>query len=171
MTLFLMCIKIFFSRILDVSLGTLRMIYTVQGSKRTASVIGFFEVLIWFLVVRNAFNSSESGLILAVAYAGGYAAGTYTGGFLADKFIKGTVDVQVVTAGRDDALIEAIHREGFAVSAVNVNESEFSGEKYMLFAEVNASSLEQFRQVVYEYEPGAFITVHETKHVYNGFIK
>lgn len=34
---------IFFARILDVSLGTLRTIYVVRGVRRVAPIIGFFE--------------------------------------------------------------------------------------------------------------------------------
>ena len=46
MELFILCVKIFFVRILDVSLGTVRMIITVKGNKLVASLIGFFEILV-----------------------------------------------------------------------------------------------------------------------------
>ena len=171
MTLFLMCIKIFFCRVLDVSLATLRTILTVKGKRLMAALAGFFEVMIWFLVVRNAFNSSESGIVLAIAYAGGFAAGTYIGGLVAKKVIKGTVDVHIVTSGHNDELFSAIRSRGYAVTTVNVNSSEFGGEKYMGFAEVKTSNLEDFKKIVYQYDPGAFISVQETTYVHNGFIK
>ena len=171
MTLLLMCLKIFFCRILDVSLGTIRTILTVKGKPVFAALSGFLEVMIWFLVVRNAFNSDESGIILAIAYAGGFAAGTYIGGLLASKVIKGTVDVRIVTSDKNAELFAAIRRAGFAVSTVNVNPSEFAGEKYMGFAEIKASHLEKFKKLIYDYDPQAFVSVRETKYVHNGFIK
>ncbi len=168
-TLFLLCLKIFFCRILDVSLMTLRTILTVKGKKLMAALAGFFEVMIWFLVVRNALSSNESGIALAIAYAAGFATGTYIGGLIAKRVIKGTVDVHIVTSNSE--LFSEIRSKGYAVTTVNVNSSEFGGEKYMGFAEVKTSNLEDFKKIVYQYDPGAFISVQETTYVHNGFIK
>ena len=169
-TLYL-CFKIFFARILDVSLGTVRTLFTVKGQRKAASLIGFVEIMVWFLVVRSAFNSDEAGLLLAVFYAGGYAVGTYIGSGIAARLIKGTVTVQVVTSSRDDSVTDAIRSAGYALTVLNVNASEYGAEKYMFFAEISASSLEDFKALVYSLDPRAFITVQETKYVYNGFIK
>ena len=65
-TLFL-CFKIFFVRIIDVSLGTARTIIMVRGKGLIASIIGFFEVFVWFLIVREALNTTESGLFIAIS--------------------------------------------------------------------------------------------------------
>ena len=167
----ILCFKIFFSRILDVSLGTLCTIFTVKGKSKTASLIGFVQIMIWFLAVRTAFNSSEGGLLLAIFYAGGYAVGTYVGGILAKKLIKGTANVQIVSSTKDDKLVNAIRDAGFGISVVNVNPSQFGGEKYMIFAEVDTKRIEELRSLIYSIDSKAFITVQETQIVYNGFIK
>ena len=167
----ILCLKIFFSRILDVSLGTLCTIFTVKGKSKTASLIGFVQIMIWFLAVRTAFNSSEGGLLLAIFYAGGYAVGTYVGGILAKKLINGTANVQIVSSTKDDKLVNAIRDAGFGISVVNVNPSQFGGEKYMIFAEVDTKRIEELRSLIYSIDSKAFITVQETKIVYNGFIK
>ena len=145
-----LCLKIFFARILDVSLATVRTMLTVKGKSKTAACVGFVEIIIWFLVVRTAFNSDEAGIILAIAYAGGFAAGTFIGGFISSKFIKGTVTVQIVTSGKDDELISAIRSAGFAVTVVDVNESEYSGERYMLFSQIASDRLDEFKALVNE---------------------
>ena len=53
MEILLLCIKIFFVRVLDVALGTVRMLFTVKGKRFVASTIGFIEMLIWFLIVKK----------------------------------------------------------------------------------------------------------------------
>ncbi|MBR3354688.1 MAG: DUF2179 domain-containing protein [Oscillospiraceae bacterium] len=171
LSLLFLCLKIFFARILDVSLATVRTMLTVKGKSKTAACVGFIEIIIWFLVVRTAFNSDEAGIILAIAYAGGFATGTYIGGLISSKFIKGTVTVQIVTSGKDDALIAAIRNAGFAVTVVNVNESEYSGERYMLFSQIASDRLDEFKALINEKDDKAFIIVQESKYVYNGFIK
>ena len=105
MELLLLCVKIFFVRIFDVSLGTVRMIVTVKGKTWLASLIGFIEVLIWFLVVKEALNTDSTSIFVALSYAGGYATGTLVGGFLSKRFISGNLGVQVVLSNRDDEII------------------------------------------------------------------
>ena len=56
MELFILCLKIFFVRIIDVSMGTFRTIITVKGNRIAATMISFFETLIWFLVVQKLVN-------------------------------------------------------------------------------------------------------------------
>ncbi len=167
----LLCLKIFFARVLDVSLGTIRTLFTVRGKRKVAALIGFIEIMVWFLAVRTAFNSSEAGLLLAVFYAGGFATGTYVGSLIASRLIKGTVTVQAVTSARDDRVLEQIRAAGYALTVVNVNPSEYGPEKYMFFAEIAGDNLNEFKNLVYSLDPGAFIKVQETKYVYNGFIK
>ena len=114
----LLCAEIFFCRILDVSCSTLRTVLTVKEKTLYAALVGFFEASIWFLVVRQALASNMTGLEIAVAYGGGFAAGTFIGGTIARRFIRSNIVVQVVTTERNDELLHHIHDAGFAVKEV-----------------------------------------------------
>ena len=105
MELFILCLKVFFVRIIDVSMGTCRTIVTVKGKKLLASLIGFFEVFIWFIVVKEALNTNSTSIFIALSYAGGYATGTFIGSAVSEKLIKGNFGVQVITSKRDDELV------------------------------------------------------------------
>jgi len=170
--LILLCLQIFFSRIIDVSLGTIRTILTVRGRLLFAAIIGFIEVTIWFLVVNSAIRSDEGGIALTLSFAAGFAAGTYIGGILANKFIDSIINVQVITSSRDDQLVASIRAAGFAVSVLNVNSSEFSTEeKYLLMIEIKSDMFKKLKKIIYEVDPTAFIMARETKFVQNGFLK
>jgi uncharacterized protein YebE (UPF0316 family) len=171
MTLFLLCAQVFACRIVDVSLGTVRTILTVKDKIAAASAIGFVEVFVWFVIVRTALDSGEDSLWVAIAYAGGFAAGTYAGGKLAGKFLKGILNVQIVTSTKDDSLVQNIRDAGFAVSVLNVNSSQFGDEKYMLVIEIRSEKLQKLKKTVYSQDPGAFFMVRETKYIQNGFFK
>ena len=164
------CVKIFFCRIMDVSLGTVRTILTVRGKTFLAAVIGFAEVFLWYIVVKDALSASGPVLPIAVAYAGGYATGTYIGGKLADGLIKGSVVVQVITTGRDDAVVGKIREAGFALAVVDVNSSEYSGERYMLISHVDKTLLKSFEDLVKQLDPGAFIFVQDSKGSIGGYV-
>ena len=67
MTLLYLCIKIFCGRLIDVTLSTLQTMFLVKGKKGLATIFGFIDVFIWFLVVREALNTDiESPGTLAV---------------------------------------------------------------------------------------------------------
>ena len=54
MELLFLCIKVFLGRMVDVSLSTLQTMYLFKGKRNLATIVGFIDVLIWFLVVREA---------------------------------------------------------------------------------------------------------------------
>jgi len=173
MELFLLCIKIFCCRIIDVSLATMRTIVTVKGKPLIAALIGFVETTIWFLIVREAllFAGNNSNWVVAIAYAGGFASGTFLGGILAKKFINENITVQIVTSGKYDSMLEEIRDAGYAITVLDINTSKFGKKKYMLFCEIKNSQLNEFKSLIYALDKKAFIMVQETKYVYNGFLK
>ena len=171
MELLLLCIKIFCVRILDVSLGTVRTIITVKGRNLLASMVGFIEVFIWFLIVREALNTDNTSIFIAISYSLGFAAGTYIGGVLSDKFISGTLGVQVVTSKKDDNMIKVLRSEGYGVSVVDVKGKDDAQEKYMLFIEIDKKNISHLKNIIKSLDSKSFIVVNETKYVQNGYFK
>lgn len=75
---------IFVSRLADVSLATLRHIFVSKGYKTLVPILGFFEVLIWLIAIRQIFNNVDN-IACYLAWAGGFSAGTYLGMYLEEK--------------------------------------------------------------------------------------
>lgn len=169
MDIFILCIKIFFVRILDVSLGTLRTIITIKGKALVASVVGFIEVFVWFLIVREALNTDITSIWIAISYSLGFAAGTYIGSILSSKFIKGNFSLQVITDNY--SIVDIIRKNGYGVSVLDVEGHNKEAEKYMLLIEITNDKLHEIRDLIKALDPNAFIVVTETKYVQNGFFK
>ena len=72
----LLCLKIFFARLLDVTLGTFRTIILVKGKTLIAAFLAFAEILIWFLVAKEALVNTNNNFIIPIFYALGYTTGT-----------------------------------------------------------------------------------------------
>ena len=170
MELFLLCLKIFFARIIDVTLGTLRMIHTVKGKTLTAGIIAFIEVFIWFIIAREALNNAVSSIWIAVAYSGGYASGTILGSFISNKFINSIISVEVITNKATPENIEKIKQEGFGVSVVDTKDKE-EQDKAILFITLNSRRLEELKRILRHVDRQAFMVVNESKVVQNGYIK
>ena len=170
MTLFLLCMKIFIARVVDVSLATFVTILNVKGEKIKATIIGFIDVIIWFVVVKEALNTKLESIWIALSYAGGYAAGTFIGGTLSNFLIKGKISVQVILNYLALEETEKIREAGFAVSLIECTGKENS-KKSMLFIEVDKKQLNDLKKKIKEIDKNAFIVVNETKYVENGFFK
>ena len=167
MTLFLMCIKIFFARLIDVSLGTFRTINTVKGRDLIAALIGIVEITVWFLVVKEALNTDNNSILIVISYAFGFAVGTYIGGKISKVFIKSNLEVQVILSNKDDSIVEKIRKSGYGVTAIEVKGVKDS--KYMLYIQIRNNTLEKLKNIVRKLDNKAFIVVNETKYVENGY--
>lgn len=169
MELFLLCIKIFFVRIIDVSLGTIRTIVTVKDKKLVASFIGFIEVFVWFVIVKEALNTDETSIFVAISYALGFATGTYIGSYLSNRYIKGNFGVQIITSNLN--LIKNLRSIGYAVSVIDVKGHNEEIEKFMLFIEIDKNDFTNLKDFIKLYDKKAFIVVNETKYVQNGYFQ
>lgn len=165
-----LCLVIFFGRIIDVSLGTIRTIMNVRGNKLLAAVIGFIEALLWFLVVSEAMNTDETSILIAIFYAGGFAAGTYIGGLMVKLLIPSNYLVQVITSNRDSALLQAIGDAGFSMTVSDVYGRDHISEKYLLFIYVDGKYLKKLKHTIVKYDSKAFISISEGKASLNGTI-
>lgn len=171
MSILFLCLKIFFVRIIDVTLGTLRTIITVKDRIFLASVIGFFEVLVWFLIAKEALDTASSSVLVGVFYALGFACGTYIGGKFSRRFIKGNLTVQVITVNASSRWLDALRRNGFAVSVMDINQKEGMPDKYMFFIEINKKDFNKLYSLIKEFDKNAFIVVNESKTVINGYFQ
>ena len=171
MELLFLCLKIFVVRILDVSMGTIRTIITVKGRRMLASMVGFVEVFIWFLIVREALNTTETSIWIAVSYSLGFATGTYIGSLLSDIFISGTLGLQIITSKDDQELVRVLRENGYAVTVIDVRGMEEDKGKFMLMIEIDKKKINHLKSLIKKLDPKAFIIVNETKYVQNGYFK
>ena len=170
MELFIMCLKIFFARIIDVSLGTVRTIMVVKGKSVVAAMVGFLEATIWFLVVKDALNSAFNSPWIIVSYAGGFASGTFLGGLLSSRFIRAKLNVQIIVDSSKSELIDLLRDNSFAVSVVSAKGYQDSN-KLLLLVEINDDRLETLEELVKKCDEKAFMIVNETKYVQNGYFR
>lgn len=167
--LLISCITIFFGRILEVSIGTVRQILTVREKTLPASLLAFCEVFVWYMIVRNALAVEGPVLVVAASYAGGFASGTFIGSMIAKNLLKSDVVVRVITSNRDDTIPHLLREKGYGIAVLNVNSSEFSPERYLIMTNVDKKKLKRFEAAVLELDPKAFVLVEDTKNYIGGY--
>lgn len=111
----LTCIAVFFARIIDVSVGTIRIISIVQGRIKTAFVLGFIEVSIWILVISTVMDQIKKSPIIAVFYALGYASGNVVGIMIEKRFSIGNALLRIVFFEKGKIVAELLRAHGYQV--------------------------------------------------------
>jgi uncharacterized protein YebE (UPF0316 family) len=106
---------VFFARIADVSLGTLRTIAVVRGRGLVASVLGFFEVSIWIAVITKVMQSLDSPWNM-VGWALGFAAGNAVGIQIERRLALGHLVVRILSRDKGTAVAAALRALGQRVT-------------------------------------------------------
>ncbi len=158
-------ILIFLSRIADVSIGTVRVILVTMRLKYLAPLAGFFEVLIWILVMSQIMQNLTSP-ICYVAYAGGFATGNFVGIMIAEKLSIGMVLVRVILPVRADGLIDRLRERRYGVTCLDGQGA--TGPVQMVFTIVPRREIQAVIDLVKESHPGAFYSVEEVDFVERG---
>ncbi len=167
--MFITCIKIFLARIIDVSLGTIRTVLVVKERRLLPAVIAFFEVLIWFLVAREALSTDLDSWLIPIFYSAGYATGTYLGGIISNKYVKGVIGVQVITKSEvAKKMLNEIRKKGFGVSVLDLKNPQDNIKKNMLIIQVDKAKLKILTKIIRTNDPDAFVVINETKYIQNG---
>lgn len=151
-------LMIFCLRILDVSLGTLRIGMIVRGRRSTAAVLSFFESIIWLLAASKVLSSLEHPIQM-VGYAGGYAAGTLVGSSIENWLAIGKVVMRAfVPVGAPD-VASALRQAGYYVTALNGSGRD--GDVKVLFSVIDRKKAPEVLALVEETYPKAFVTIEE----------
>ena len=140
-------------RVMDVSLGTLRMLFIVQGRRLVAATLGFFEILIWVVVVSSVVTNLDRPMYF-VAYAAGFSLGTWIGMSIEAHIASGRQVVRVFTQmGAKTA--EALRARGYVVT--EFTGKGMSGHVDMLFLETSRRSVaREVIPLVRELDPEAY---------------
>ena len=150
------------ARVIDVSIGTMKIILISRGNKFLAPILGFFEVLVWLLAVTQIFQNLNNW-VCYFGYAFGFATGSYVGIKIEEKLALGVQLIRIVTRKDAGKLIEALRQKGFGVTVVPAEGS--SGEVGILYSVINRKSISSYVEIIKKYNPKAFYTFEDIRFV------
>lgn len=153
-------ILIFLSRIVDVSLGTLRIILVARDLRIYATVIGFVEVLVWLLAIGQIM-SNLTDWVNYVAYSAGFASGTFVGMTIERRLSIGKVIVRAIVPFNAEELINGLIKRRYRFTYTDAHGS--SGPVKIIFTVVNRANLTKIIAAIREFDPGAFFTVEDVR--------
>lgn len=156
---------IFCARLIDVSLATLRIIFLSRGKKYLPPVLGFFEILIWILAIGQIFKHLNNP-VTYVAYAGGFAVGSFLGIIIENRIALGMQVVRIILKNSVDTLLRELTNSGFGITVVN-GEGK-TGPVKIIFTVIKRRNLPQLLQLLRRDYPKAFFSVEDIRMVEEG---
>lgn len=156
---------IFVSRIFDVSLGTIRIIFVSSRNKMLAPILGFFEVLIWVVAISQIMQNLNN-VICFVAYAAGFSTGTFVGIMLEEKLALGTLVVRIILVKNECKLIERLTGEGFGVTSLDAKGA--NGYVKLIYTVIKRKDLMRVEEIINKCNSRSFYSIEEARTVREG---
>ncbi|WP_020677056.1 DUF2179 domain-containing protein [Geopsychrobacter electrodiphilus] len=161
-SLIILPFAIFFARIIDVSIGTLRIIFLTRGLKYLAGLLGFFESLVWILAISQVMQNLNDW-VAYLAYACGFAAGNIVGIWFEERIAMGNLIVRVITRLEADELVIKLRDNGFSATAIDAEGEE--GPVKAIFVIIKRKMLTEVLALIRQYNPKAFYTIEDVRFV------
>ena len=157
---------IFFLRVTDMSLDTLRVLFVIRGRKPLAWFLGFFQSALWVVAVTSVLSNLEN-LFNLVGYAGGFATGNVVGMLIEERLAIGFSHIRVISSRRGSAITEAIRQAGHAVTEIPARGKD--GTVSVLNCSVKRRQVRAVQKSIAEIDPDAFVTVEDIRPIHRGY--
>ena len=144
MELALGLLAIFMLRVVDVSLGVIRIVTVMRGRVWLAGLLGFFESLMWVTAASLVFANLDDP-IRVVFFAGGFATGTI---------------VRIVAPIETPQVAHALRGYGFRATVINAEGMQ--GEVRITFLVVRRRRIREVMRIIGMVNPEAMVTVEHT---------
>lgn len=153
------CLLIVLARIGDVSLGTVRTVAVINGRRYLAVGLGFFEVLIWILIVSRVVTTATSNPVYAIAYAGGFAMGNFIGITLERWLAFGQQVVRIFT--RVPGVAPALRDDHYGVTIFRGEGRD--GPIDQLFVQVDRKRVQELVAAARRLDPTCYYVVDDVR--------
>ena len=157
---FLLPFLIFFGRIIDVTLGTLRIIFVSKGERYIAPVIGFFEVFIWIVIISQILSRAND-LVAYLSYAAGYATGNFVGILIEQRIAFGVVMCRVYTRGIGKDLVALLSQKGYGATVIHGTGSV--GDIDIIETVVDRKRMKEVARIFEEFDPNIFYVAEDVR--------
>ncbi len=159
---------IFFVKIFEVSLMTIRTVLMTKGEKLYATLLGFVEISIWIYLVGTVLTGIEDDPLRMLAYALGFAIGIFAGSTLEEILGVGLVTIHVIANVSDGMLIAMKLREHGAAVTNLKGEGRDAG-KSVLMIHIKRRKKSEILELIRETNPNVFINIYDVKNLTGGY--
>ena len=165
---YLIYILILVAKVIEISIGTTRIVLITRGERLLGAILGFFEVLIWVVLVSTVLKDITSDPIKVVIYALGFAIGNFVGSIFEQKLGIGNVRIEAIVKevhGQD--LVKKIRDKGYAVTVLQGEGMNYARD--VLIMNIPRKKSKEVVDMIKSLQYNVVITVTDIKPVFGGY--
>ena len=160
---------ILFSKIIEVTLSTLRIILINKGYRREGTLLSFAEVLLWVFVASRVIMGIAEAPIKGIAYSIGFSIGVYLGSRLEGIIAMGRVLIETIVSRENAASITGSLREkGYGVTTMDAQGRDSQKTVLLIFA--NRRGKEEIISEIHRLDGSAMIVTNDVTTLHGGTI-
>lgn len=159
-------VLIFVARMSDVTLATMRNIFISKGFRKIVPFIGFFEVLIWLIAMKQVMTYANNWFSY-FAWAFGFAMGTVVGMRIEEKLALGTQVLRIITNQDSMELAEALRNARHGITTVDAQGA--FGPVKMIFTVVQRKHVKDVIVLIEKHCPSAFYSIEDVRTSEHGY--
>ncbi|HEU4318655.1 MAG TPA: DUF5698 domain-containing protein [Acidimicrobiia bacterium] len=149
-------------RTLDVGISTVRIVVLGRGRRGLAAGLGFVEAIVWVVAVARVLDGIDDPARM-VAFAAGFALGTYLGSKVEEWLAIGQCVIRIVAPVDSQQVAPRLRDLGFGATVFNGDGMD--GEVRLTFCVVDRRQLTKVKRLISEVNPYAYVTVDDTASV------
>jgi len=161
-------LAIFFARLVDVSMGTMRQILIIRGRRGIASVSAFFEIMIWILAISRVITQLDK-IYYMIAFALGFASGNYLGSYIEERIALGYMFAYIVPKKRSHDLAHKLREAGFGVTLIHG--IGLKGPEPVYNVLFRRRDTQRLLDVIKKYDRNAFYTLMDVRAERGGYVR
>lgn len=159
---------IFFGKILEVGIATVRIVLITKGEKLVGSLIAFVEVTLWVVLAVTILDDVLGDPLRVVVYALAFALGNYAGTIVEDKLAIGTMRVEaIVKKIHGKAIARSLREMGFGVTASDAYGRDERREIHIMH--IPRKRLDETIRFLKSYDEQVMVTATDIRPVYGGY--
>ena len=161
MNILIAALSIFLLRLLDQTLGTLRILYVNKGKPLFGAILGFIESAIWIVAISQVIQDLNDPFLI-FGYALGFAAGTIMGSYIENTIAIGDIVVRIFVPKDSDSekVAEELRINGLGVTIINGEGMQ--GEVTIAWCVTPRKRLKEVMKIVSVITPDAYVTTEPT---------
>ena len=161
---------IFFGKILEVTVSTIRMVLINRGERVKGTMVAFFDSVLWLLITGTVLDGFQDDPMRMVVFALAFAVGNYMGSWFEDKLAFGLSSVQVIVPEGPQSveLADSLRKDNFAVTVVKGTGR--NGNRDILMLHLKRKRIAEAVTLVNTTLPGAVVVVNDSKIISGGYI-
>lgn len=157
---------IFFTRVLNMALDTIRMLTVVRGMRSITWILGILQTMLFVVALGSVLNDLNNPLKIT-AYAVGFATGNVIGMMIEKRLAFGFVNMTIISSLRGQELAEKLRSQGHAVTEIPARGKDGSVE--ILECSLQRKFATEVQKTVLECDPSAFITSRDIQRIWRGY--